>query len=329
MILITGASGLLGQHLTRLLAEKRLNIRALYNSHPPAEELTNLPGVQWLKCDLLDTLAVEEAMNGVDQVYHCAAIVSFHSADNERMLHVNTEITANLVNQALSQGVEKMVHISSVAAIGRNGDANKTITEEENWEESTYGSAYGVSKHMAEMEVWRGIGEGLNAVVLNPGIILGPGNWNEGSAQLICLADKEFPFYTNGVNGWVDVRDVALAAYSVMNSSIQAERFIVSAGNFSYREIFTKMAEQLGRKKPGIASGPLLTGLAWRAYALQAFLTGRKSLVTRTTAETAATVVRYNNEKLLEAVPGFAYRTIGDTIAFMAQAYRSDCGRAV
>ena len=321
MILVTGASGLLGQQFVRLLSEKELTIRALYNNNPPSVTLATLPGVEWVKCDLLDIFDVEEAMLDVTEVYHCAAIVSFHEADNVRMLHVNTESTANIVNQALQQGIRKMVHISSVAAIGRTLGSDKVVDEEENWDESNYGSPYGISKHMAEMEVWRGIGEGLNAVVLNPGIILGPGNWNEGSAQLMKMADSEFPFYTGGVNGWVDARDVALAALMLMNSDITAERFIVTAANISYKEIFTLMAKQLGKKPPHIRTGSILTGITWRAYYLRAMLTGRKSLVTRVTAETASTVVHYNNRKLLNALPAFKYRDMEDTIEYMANAY--------
>ena len=163
-----------------------------------------------MQCDLLDIYEVEEAMQGITDVYHCAAIVSFQPADKEKMLHFNVESTANIVNEALEQDIRKLVFVSSVAALGRS-EVTKEITEEEQWEESKYNSRYGLSKHMAEMEVWRGIGEGLNAVIVNPGIILGEGNWDEGSARLMKVVYKEFPFYTQGINGWVDVKDVVKA----------------------------------------------------------------------------------------------------------------------
>jgi len=165
MILLTGASGFLGQHLVRFLSAQGDAVRALYNHKVPNSELQELPGVSWAKYDLLDIFAVEEAMQGIDEVYHCAAIVSFKPGRREEMLHFNAESTTNIVNQAIEQGIRKMVYVSSVAALGRAAESNKEISEEEEWEESRGNSAYGMSKYIAEMEVWRGIGEGLNAVV--------------------------------------------------------------------------------------------------------------------------------------------------------------------
>lgn len=323
MVLVTGASGFLGQHIVRLLSGKGQEVRAMYHKHPPSCSLASLPGVKWMRSDLLDVFDVEEAMDGVSEVYHCAAVVSFQPADRKRMLHFNIESTANVVNHALTQHIRKLAYISSVAAIGRTGETAKVITEEENWDECSYGSAYGLSKHLAETEVWRGIGEGLNAVILNPGIILGPGNWNEGSAQLMKMADRQFPFYTSGINSWTDVRDVAHAAFLLMNSGITTERFIISAGNYSYKKIFTLMADKLGKKAPSIKAGTLLTGLTWRYYALRSLMTGRKSLVTRETAHTASSISHFANGKLLNALPEFEFHPIEDTISYMADEYLS------
>ncbi len=250
MILLTGASGFLGQHLLRYLSAKGSRVRALYHNHPPSASLLEMPGVEWMKHDLLDIYAVEEAMQGISEIYHCAALLSFDPKRREEMLHFNAESTANIVNQALEQGIRKMLHISSVAALGRQEKNDKEITEEEQWEENRQNSAYGMSKYLAEMEVWRGIGEGLNAVIVNPGIILGEGNWEEGSAQLIKVVYKEFPFYTEGVNAWVDVQDLVEICYMLMQSEVEEERFIVSAASIPYKEIFSMMAAALGKKAP-------------------------------------------------------------------------------
>ena len=326
MILVTGASGFLGKHLIRALSNHGERIRALYHNHPPAAHNMALPGVEWFKADLLDVYDVEEAMAGITHVYHCAAVVSFQPEDQERMLHFNTESTANIVNQALLQGITKMVYVSSVAALGRSGPLQKEINEEEQWGESGYNSAYGLSKYLAETEVWRAIGEGLNAVIVNPGVILGEGDWAEGSAELMKVAWNEFPFYTKGTNGWVDVKDVARILCELMSSESGAERYIISAGNYSYQEIFNKMAAALGRKPPRIYANSFITGLVWRFGRIQGYF-GRRPLITRETAASAHSQTSYNNRKLLAAIPSFTYTPIDDTIERMANAFLSDNGK--
>jgi dihydroflavonol-4-reductase len=326
MILVTGASGFVGQHLVRLLSSKGMKVRALYNNTPPGKNLIGLEGVHWVKCDLLDVYDVEEAIQDIVEIYHCAGIVSFDPSDKEQLLHFNVESTANLVNQALEQSIRKFIFISSVAALGRSEDEHTEITEEEQWEESKYNSAYGLSKHLAEMEVWRGIGEGLNAAIVNPATILGTGDWDKGSARLIKVVDREFPFYTMGVTAWVDVNDVVNAAYLLMNSDIEAERFIISAGNYSFREIFTQMAHALGRKPPHIKANALIAGLVWRWNALRKALTGRTVTVTKETARTAQRTSTYSNKKFLEYFPQFTYTPIHQTIADMAREYRNSAG---
>lgn len=323
MILVTGASGFIGRHLVNHLSQQGLQVRALYNSHEPEEELKKMPGVVWQKCDLLDVFAVEEVMEGVDEIYHCAAVVSFMRKDRERLLHFNVESTANIVNQALEQDVRKMVYLSSVAALGRN-ELTKEITEEEQWEESKYNSVYALSKHLAEMEVWRAMGEGLNAVIVNPGIVLGEGNWNYGSARLMKLVYNEFPFYTAGINSWVDVQDVVKAMYGLMKSDVEAERFILSEGNHAYREVFGQMAKALGKRPPYIKANRLMTGLVWRWNRLRNVIFGSTVTVTKETARTSQKKVFYNNTKLQQYLPGFSYTPQHQTIERMAMAFLAE-----
>ncbi|MDR3679889.1 MAG: NAD-dependent epimerase/dehydratase family protein [Flavipsychrobacter sp.] len=322
-ILVTGASGLLGRHLTRFLSAHGHQVRTLYNKHAPNEALAALPHVQWQQCDLLDIYDVEAAMEDVEDVYHCAAIVSFDPARHEEMLHFNSESTQNIVNQALENNIRKLVHVSSVAALGRTA-AGKEITEEEEWQESGHNTAYGTAKYMAEMEVWRGMGEGLNAVVVNPGIILGAGNWEEGSAHLMQIAYKEFPFYTNGVTSFVDVADVVNIMYLLMESEVSAERFILSAGNYAYRDIFTLMALTLNKKPPRIEAGERMTDLVWRLSALKSAITGGKPYITKETAGNAQHKSNYNNKKILRFFPEYKYKAIEDTIKDMAQSFMQE-----
>lgn len=321
MILVTGGSGFLGQHLVRYLSAQGLQVRALYNKTSPNKSLKDLPNVTWHQCDLLDVYDVEEALEGITDIYHCAAMVSFNPRERDAMLHFNVESTANLVNHALVQGIRKMVHVSSVAAIGRDGET-KAIDEEQEWGESRYNSAYGLSKYLAEMEVWRGMGEGLDAVIANPGIILGPGNWDCGSAQLMKLADKEFPFYTRGITSWVGVDDTVKALVMLMDSDISAERYIISAGNYPYRDIFTMMAKALDRRPPRYKANNFMTGTVWRLSTLRNKITGSNVVITKETATTAGSYSNFDNKKFLSAFPAFAYESMEDTISRMARSFR-------
>jgi dihydroflavonol-4-reductase len=323
MTLITGASGFVGQHLVRYLSAQGLAIRALYHSTPPPDDLKNLPQTEWMQCDLLDVYAVAEAMQGIEDVYHCAGIISFSPDMREEMLHFNTESTANVVNEALMQGIRKLVYLSSVAALGRTGNPKKEINEDQEWGESKYNSVYAISKYLAETEVWRGIGEGLNAVIANPGIILGAGDWDKGSSQLMKVANKEFPFYTNGVTSFVDVADVVKIMVMLMESEVAAERFVISSGNFSFREIFTLMAGALDKKPPRYHANWLVTGLAWRLNKLRSALTGSNAAITRETANNAHLFSYYNNNKLLKTFPEFSYQPIAQTIDHMARSFIS------
>jgi len=324
MILVTGASGFVGAHITRQLSEEGLPVRALYHNSAPDEGMRAWPGVQWTQADLLDISDATAALEGIDEVYHCAAIVSFNPARRAEMMHTNAEAAANLVNAALDAGVRKLIHISSVAALGRNG-REKEITEEAQWEESRLNSGYGLSKYAAEMEVWRGIGEGLEAAILNPGIILGEplraGAWQNGSPALMRLAHEEFPFFTRGITAFVDVRDVGEAARSLMRSPISGERYILSEGNHAFREIFSVMADALHKRPPRMAAGPLLTQIIWRTSALKTALTGKPATITRETARNAQTKSFYKADKILEALPDLHYTPICETILRMAKAY--------
>lgn len=324
MILVTGGSGFLGQHLVRRLSKEGGRVRALYNSRKPEGELGKLPGIEWIKADLLDIYDVETALEGISHIYHCAAIVSFQPGRKEEMIQVNTDIACNVINAALDAGIERMLYVSSIAAIGRDERSKAPISEDSEWTDSKLNSGYAISKHSAEMEVWRGMAEGLNAVIINPGIILGSGDWTDGSAQLMEVAAKEFPFYTTGINSFTGVDDVVEIMVRLMNSDITEERYIVSTGNYSYQEIFNLMADALGKKRPRIHAGPGLSGLAWRWGRMWQILTGKKPAVTKETARTAGAQCFYDNSKLLAALPGFEYSPINDTIKKMAEAYKAE-----
>lgn len=311
MILVTGASGFLGTHLLEALIEKGQPIRALYNKTLPKKQHTL---ITWVSCDLLDVYAVQDVMQGIEQVYHCAAIVSFDKKDRSRVIEQNKLATAHVVDEALNAGVRRFLHVSSIAALGRASKELNSISEETYWEDSDTNTAYAIGKFQSEMEVWRGIAEGLNAVIINPGIILGEGNFEEGSAKLFQNAYDEFPWYTDGVNGWVDVKDVAKAAILLMESDIVQERYIITAGDYSYKQIFTWMAQSMNRKPPHRKASPFMSKLAWLLSVIKASLQGKRSLLTRETVRTAQAVCHYDNQKFLKQFPTFVYEHMPQTI---------------
>jgi dihydroflavonol-4-reductase len=312
MILVTGGAGLLGKELITQLLLQGKQVRAIYNKTRLAD--FHSENLQQMQCDILDVIGLEEAMRTVEQVYHCAAMVSFNPRHKQQMFKINIEGTANVVNAALDAGVKKMLYVSSVAALGRIRE-NEPINETMNWTEETSNSAYGQSKYLAEMQVWRGIGEGLDAVMVNPVIILGPGDWNSGSSQLFKSVYEGFPWYATGKTGFVDVRDVAKAMIQLMDSNVSAERFIISAENLTYADAFNLMAKAFDKKPPRKKVTPLLAKIVWRLEALKSFFTGKDPLITRETALTALATVHFDNSKLKKFLPDFKYRRIEDSIA--------------
>jgi dihydroflavonol-4-reductase len=311
MILVTGGSGLLGRELISQLLSQDCEVRAIYNKTPLPDFHSH--HLQQFHCNILDVAGLEEAMQDVDQVYHCAAIVTFDPSRRKELFRINIEGTANVVNSALSTGVKKLLHVSSVSAMGRLRE-NEMVDESMYWTEETGNSKYGQSKYLGELEVWRGIGEGLDAIIVNPVIILGEGDWNMGSSQIFKSIYNEFPWYTEGVTGFVDVRDVAKSMIDLMGSNISGERFIISAENRSYREVFNLIAKAFGKKQPHRKVTPFIAGIVWRLEEIKRWVTGKNPLITKESAGTALTNTYFENSKLLRYLPGFHYRALEETI---------------
>jgi nucleoside-diphosphate-sugar epimerase len=324
-ILLTGASGFLGGYLVQALSGNGYSVRALYRNTPPVPPLQQLPGVEWVQADLLDVYDVEAVLEGIEGVIHSAATVSFAAGDADALLHNNRETTANLVNGMIDAQTSRLVHVSSVAAIGRSKEG-AVLTEEVLWEESKANSVYARSKWAAEAEAWRGAAEGLSVAIVNPGIILGaplqPEGWHSGSAALMSVVNREFPFYTEGVNGWVDVKDVVRSILLLLESPIGEERFIL-AQNASYKEVFTLMAGALDKKPPHIRATPWMSGLVWRWNAIRSAF-GKPATVTRETARTAQQQVRYSSDKFRKTFPDYAFTPLEQTIQTMGDAFRRD-----
>jgi nucleoside-diphosphate-sugar epimerase len=315
MIFVTGASGLVGTHLIQSLLAKGKDVSALYRHQVPVFEGSER--VHWRQGDILDCFSLTDAMQGATQVYHCAAIVSFAPTHADAMLQANQEGTANIVNLCIELGIHKLVYVSSVAALGRiRKDAE--VDESMYWTPETSNSMYGKSKYLAEMEVWRGMGEGLNIAIVNPVIILGSGDWTKGSSGVFKSAYDEFPWYTEGVSGFVDVLDVVDAMQILMDSPVSGERYVLSAENLTYRTLFTHIANAFHKRPPYKKVTPLLAALVWRVEALKGFMTRKAPLLTKETAATAQAIVHFNNTKFLKAFPSFTYRAIPQSIERIA-----------
>ncbi|KAF0241690.1 MAG: NAD-dependent epimerase/dehydratase [Chitinophagaceae bacterium] len=326
MILVTGATGLVGSHLVQALVNTGKKVRAIYRSTIPS--IPNTEKVEWVKGDILDILSLENALQNIEQVYHCAATVSFNPAQKVKLFKTNIEGTANVVNACIEMAVKKLVFVSSVAALGRIRE-DKPIDETMNWTPETSNSEYGKTKYMAELEVWRGMGEGLDVAVVNPVIILGAGDWNSGSSAIFKSAYDEFPWYTQGMSGFVDVVDVVNAMMTIMESPVSGERFIISGHNTFYREVFNLIAKAFNKKMPHKKVTPFLAEIVWRLEAIKARFTHKDPLLTKETAKTAQAKVSFNNSKFLSQFPEFSYTPLNKSIERISKEMLAKYGLSV
>jgi nucleoside-diphosphate-sugar epimerase len=319
MILVTGGTGFLGSHLLRLLIKQQQTVRAIYRFKPniPADLLEV---VEWYECDVMDTVGLEEAMKGVKHVYHCAAKVSFEANDRERMYNINVRGTANVVNASLSAGVKKVLHVSSVAALGRAYE-NQMITEKTSWEESANNSWYAVTKHLAEMEVWRGTEEGLPAIIVNPSVIIGACDWNSGTGRFFKMMRNGFRFYPNGANGFVSVKDVTECMVKLMNSSVQNELFILNGDNLSYYQFFTLITKTLSVPQPRYALSPGWVQFARIISDVISLILRTKPFLTRETANTVTHRYAYSSDKV-SACLNYKFESAEEFVTRTARQYK-------
>ncbi|MHA4893463.1 NAD-dependent epimerase/dehydratase family protein [Pedobacter sp. PWIIR3] len=312
MILITGATGFLGSELIYQLTSAGVPVRALMRegSQIPLRLKENHL-IEWVNADILDFASLEEAFGGIDHVYHCAAMVSFDPKDKSQLLKVNIEGTSNIVNLCIENNV-RLLHVSSVAALGIAGKGG-LITEKDFWEYDSKAHSYAISKYEGEMEVWRGIAEGLDAIIVNPSVIIGAGAGFKGSGAIFKLILDGLSFYTKGATGIVDVEDVAKSMIALMNSSISNERFTISAENYHYQQFFGEIAHQFGVKAPAKEASPWMLGIAWRAAKFAALFTGKPAALTSDAARSSLNESLYSNEKIKKTI-GIKFKPLKQSI---------------
>lgn len=331
MIVVTGGTGLVGAHLLYDLCQKHSLIRAIKRQNSDLEQVKHtfayysddadrlFEKIEWVDADVSDYFSLEDAFEGATQIYHIAAMVSFQDSDRATMYEINVQGTANVVNAALFRKVEKLCHVSSIAAIGR-AEEYHLANEETPWKDSGKSSHYSRSKYLSELEIWRGIEEGLHAVIVNPSIIIGPCKWDNGSAAMFPVLWKGLKFYTTGENGYVYVRDVSKAMIQLMESNIVDQRYILNAENVSYQKLFKLMAHSLGSKEPGIAVKPWMSELSWRLLKLRSVFTGKAPAITKSTARSSMQISRYNNQKIQDAL-SFEFTSLEEMIDLTARQF--------
>ena len=321
-ILLTGATGFLGSNVLRILVQKGYNVRALRRANSRMDLVADIADrVEWLEMDITD-IALEEAFEGITHVCHCAAVVSFHPRDAKMMNRINVDGTANLVNLSLDFGIQRFIHTSSIAALGRSKERTH-LDESTRWEASKLNSNYAISKYGAEQEVWRGAAEGLSVAIVNPAMVIGSGFWEENTARFFTQIEEGLKYCPVGASGFVDVRDVADFMVRLLESDIAGERFVLVSENLSYKTFFTHIATALNVKPPSITVQPWLAEIAWRIEWLKEKIFGTQPMVTKESARSSVYRFTYGNEKSLAAFKDFKYRKIEDTIRDAAVAFRT------
>lgn len=332
MILITGATGLLGGHLTAALVMQGKKVRAVYrhknkikNTREILSFYTNevekyVAQIEWVEADVTDVFSLETALTGIDEVYHCAGLISFNDKDTEQLHKVNAEGTANIINISLEKNIKKFCHVSSVATLQIQAN-KKYIDELSVWKTATGNSSYAISKYRGEFEAWRGMGEGLNVMVVNPSLILGAGCWGQSSGELLTYIEKGNPFYTEGIAGYVDVRDVVTCMIKLMDENKFGSRYILNAENISFYEVTTHLRKLFGRKPSKLKAGKLLLNVARYADALRFFFTGKKRVLTKDIVTAALSKTYYDNSKICKEL-NFSFISVNNSLSYVAERYK-------
>lgn len=333
MILVTGGTGLVGAHLLYSLLQKHTKVRATHRSGSNLEDVKKVfsfyaeetqslfDNIEWVETNITEIPALTLAFEGVTEVYHCAAFISFNPKHYYMLKKTNIEGTANVVNLCLAKGIQKLCYVSSIATLGNTLDGS-AVDEETDWNPEENHGVYSITKFGAEMEVWRGIQEGLNAVIVNPGVILGSWFRNSGSGRIVKNAAKGSRFYTTGSSGFVDVRDVVNAMIQLMEGSCTNQRYLLVGENITYKDFLTRMALLFGTQPPSksIGKGTLL--FLSKLDALSSFLFRSKRILLKSMIASMYDSTQYSNSKIKTEL-NFEFTPMDETLTRIAKNYSS------
>ncbi len=334
MILVTGGTGLIGSHLLVELAKINDKIRATKRVNSNTMNVLKVFGyyaddarklfnkIEWVDVDISDYLSLEKVFTDIDKVYHCAGLVSFERKNKYQLIDTNITGTSNLVNLSIEKKVNKFCFVSSIATFGEY-DGIHEINESSRWKPGKKSSLYSLSKLKSEMEVWRGFAEGLNGIIVNPSVVIGPGFWNTGLGNMIRQISNGLKYYTKGITGYVDVRDVARIMVQLMESEAADDQFLISSENLSFKEIIDLIAEFIGCRKPTVYAGQRITSLGWKVERIRALLTGKLPTITRDSARIAHKRYLYSSKKVREKL-SYNFIPIKDTLEFTVDKYLTE-----
>ena len=332
MNLVTGSTGIVGSQLIFDLVMLGESVTALKRTTSNLNPIKNLfkrnnkedlfLKIKWFDGDISDIGCLLESMKDIIRVFHCAAVVSFNPKDKNLMEAVNITGTENMVNAALESEIEHFIYVSSTAAIGKQ-KKGKTIDEKCNWDAGTYNSFYSFTKYSAELEVWRAAEEGLNISVINPGVIIGAGEWGKSSTNVFKTVWNGLKFYSKGSNAFVDVRDVSKTMIKLVQNKIYNERFLLISENLTFKEFFDILANALGRTPPSIFANRLLSSIAWRLNWIWTFFSRSNPLITKETARAANAQQVYSNKKIRETL-GIEFIPIRESIDYTAKVFLTE-----
>ena len=332
MILVTGGTGLVGAHLLYKLTSNNERVRAIYRNEKKLSNTKNVfscytedyeaifDSIEWIKADILDIQALTKVFKGITKVYHCAAFVSFEPDKYQLLRKTNIEGTANIVNLSIANSIEKLCYVSSIATLGTTLD-NTLINEETIWDPEADNNVYAITKYGAEIEVWRGTQEGLNAVIVNPGVILGAGIWRYGSGSLFKKAKNGLKFYTKGTVGLISVEDVVNIMMALMTSKIINERFVLVAENWTYKKFLQALAKSVNKKVPKKIASQSILNLVWKLDWLNHKITGNRRRLTKHIANSLSTETYYSSDKIKKALD-YEFKAVDKTIISVGQAYQ-------
>ena len=332
MILVTGGTGLVGSHLLYQLTSQNKQVRAIYRTKKSLDSVKNVfsyfsddvdllfSKIDWIKSDITDVPSLENVFKGVTIVYHAAALVSFDEKEYRKMRQVNIEGTANIVNFCISNKIKKLCFVSSIAAIG-NSINNEVVTEENEWSIESGNNGYSITKHGAEMEVWRASQEDVDVVIVNPGVILGAGFWNINTGQFFSKVAKGFKYYTPGVTGFVGVTDVVKSMIALVESDVKNERFILVSENKSFKDIFTTIAINLEKKPPTVKVSKRTISLLRRIDAFISFFTRKPRQLTKDSEKGLFNKTYYSTGKL-KRMTEFKFKPINSVIEDICVFYK-------
>ncbi|HEY8367519.1 MAG TPA: NAD-dependent epimerase/dehydratase family protein [Bacteroidia bacterium] len=332
MIVLTGASGFLGAHILQNLLASGYKVRAIIRANSDlsfAKRVVEKYGnaadwnkIDWFEADILDYFSLERAFEGATTVIHAAAMVSFWEKDRAQMYKVNVDGTANVVNACLYCKVKELVYISSIAALGRS-DLDEPISEKTPWKNSPDNSWYALSKNAGEREVWRGTEEGLPAIILNPGVIIGYAEWNKSSGKIFSQIKKGIPYYTSGANGFVDVKDVCKALIALLQSEVRNERFVLVSETVPFKKMIEVIASELKVKAPQKEISPLLLKIAVKLSGIWAKISGKEPILSSELAKTSQKQSQYLNTKIQETIH-FKFTPVEDSLRRTAQEFEAE-----